>query len=144
MKDVRITIEAANELEEKKSAVPKAQQQQETSKHNEWHNKEMQYRVKIVMPSRAEVPIYHYTDSLGKAQMVKFNLKQMAMSEDEIARAKELVHLLSILFKVAHLKPVYFDCVLSLALKNRQKVIFYRNMAAISSNFAVSVVNIAK
>ncbi len=65
MKDVKITIESASEFEEKKSAVPKAQQEQ--SKHLDWHNKQMPYRVKIVLPARADMPLYHYAESFEKA-----------------------------------------------------------------------------
>jgi hypothetical protein len=55
--------------------VPKADNVD--SKHFAWHKKEMPYRLKIVMPARAQVPIFHYISGYQEAQLVKQNMKQM-------------------------------------------------------------------
>ena len=105
------------------------------SKHFAWHNKDMPYRLKIVMPARAQVPIFHYISGYQQAQLVKQNMKQMLQSEEEVAKIKDLIKLVCILFKIVVLKPVYYEHMLSLTKKTRVKVRFYRTLHAISSNF---------
>ena len=70
------------------------------SKHFAWHNKDMPYRLKIVMPARAQVPIFHYISGYQQAQLVKQNMKQMLQSEEEVAKIKDLIKLVCILFKI--------------------------------------------
>ncbi len=99
----------------------------------------MPYRLKIVMPARAQVPIFHYISGYQQAQLVKQNMKQMLQSEEEGAKVKDLIKLLCILFKIIVLKPVYYEHMMSLTQKTRVKVRFYRNLHAVSSNFSENV-----
>jgi type III secretory pathway component EscS len=62
-------------------------------------------------------------------------MKKMLQSEEELAKIKDLIKLVCILFKIVVLKPVYFEHILSLTKKTRVKVRFYRTLHAISSNF---------
>ena len=66
-------------------------------------------------------------------------MRQMLQSEEEVAKIKDLIRLVCILFKIVVLKPVFYEHMLSLTKKTRAKVRFYRNLHAISSNFIENV-----